>query len=304
MFENFPNEIILLIFSFLELTDLHRIFSSLNSRLEYLLYNSATPLYARLTSEISLPLDIYLNRISQLSIVDWKPNDILELFHHCNLPRLNYISIESSDNKYFGQPTNDLIHQILYLRNLSKVKIKLSPTIYILDNELPESRSIHHMDLSMITLDMLFNLLIHVPELHSLNVWLNSNGRKFDKNSYQDYHCLNLERLTIGLHNDIKFDEVQFLLQHMPVLHSINIFGSVWDPKFLDEQNWRSLLLGQNSLPLLNKININLYVRYTVNMQNVNSILSQFDDEVFYQTNFSIIHDQMFWFHLSCLWNT
>ncbi|CAF3627737.1 unnamed protein product [Rotaria socialis] len=304
MFEILPNEIILLIFSFLELTELHRIFSSLNFRFKSLLYNNDTPLYARLVSNITLPLDSFLHRISQLSLIDWTPNDILLLFQRSNLSRLNYLAVESSNNNYFGRPTNDLIHQILCLPSLSKCKVNISPTLYILDVLLPASQSIQHLDLSMITLDMLFSLLINVPKLRSLNVWLNSNGRIFDSKTYKEYYCLNLTKFTLGLHNDIKFDEVVFLLKHMPILHSFQMFGSVWDRGFLNEKQWKHMVLGENSFPLLNKIKINLDIRYTVSMQNVSSVLSQFNQHVFHQTNFSITSDKMFWFYLTCFWNS
>ncbi|CAF4656347.1 unnamed protein product, partial [Rotaria sp. Silwood2] len=154
------------------------------------------------------------------------------------------------------------------------------------------------------TLDMLFNLLKHVPNLCSLNVWLNSNGRIFDSRTYNGYHCLSLKKLTIGLHNDIKFEEVLFLLQHMPILHSLEISGSVWDRGYLSEQQWKNILLGENLFPLLNKIKINIYIRYTANVQNIKMILAQFNQDIFHRTNFVVTHDYMFWFYLTCFWNT
>ncbi|CAF0839608.1 unnamed protein product [Rotaria sordida] len=304
MFEYLPNETILEIFSFLELTELYRAFSSLNYRFECLLYNNYTPLYARLISNTTLPLEKFLFRISKFSLIDWTPNNVLLLITNSNLPRLTYLNIESSNNDYFGQPTNDLIHQILSLSNLFKCQIELSPTLYILNNQLPISHTIQHMNLSMITLDMLFNLLEHVPKLCSLNVWLNSNGRIFDSHTYREYYCSNLKKLTIGLHNDITLQEILFLLQHMPILKSFEMFGSVWDRGFLNEQQWKYIILGENSFPLLNKIKINICIRYTANTQNAKLILSQFNQDIFHRTNFIITHDYMFWFYLTCFWNS
>ncbi|CAF1121785.1 unnamed protein product [Rotaria sp. Silwood1] len=304
MLEELPNEIFFQIFSFIELTELYQAFSSLNYRFECLLYNNFTPLYARLVSNITLPLDRFLFRISKLLLINLSPNNVLLLIENSNLPRLHYLNIESTNNDYFGQPTNILIHKILSLSKLFKCRIKLSPTLYIVDNQLLESQTIKHMNLSMITLDMLFNLLKHVPKLCSLNVWLNSNGRIFDSRTYNQYNCLNLKKLTIGLHNDIKFEEISFLLEHMPILKSFEIVGSVWDRGFLNEQKWKNILLGENLFPLLNKIKINIYIRYTVNVQNVKTILSHFNQEIFHRTNFVITHDYMFWFYLTCFWNS
>jgi hypothetical protein len=305
MLEDLPNELILLIFSYIELTELHRSFSSLNSRFEHLLYNNFTPLYARLTSEFTLPLERFFFRINNLYLINWNPNDILLLINELNLPKLNCLTIESSDNIYFGQPTNDLIHRIISLSNLSKCQINLAPTIYICDFQLPFSNSIKNLNLSMITLDMLFSVLIHVPNLCLLNVWLNSNGRRFDSRTYdRHYCCLNLKKCSIGLHNDITFEEILFLLPRMPVLHSFEMFGSVWDRQFLNQNHWENILLGENLFPLLNKIKINISIRYTNNVPHIGSLASQFNKDIFHRTNFSVIYDRMFWFHVKCSWNT
>ncbi|CAF4103655.1 unnamed protein product [Adineta steineri] len=301
--EDLPNEIILQIFSLLELTELYRAFSSLNYRIECLLYDIHIPLSARLISKVTIPLNKFSFRIINLSLIDWLPNDILVLLQYSNLSRLNCLNIISRNNFYFGQPTNNLIHQILSLKNLQKFQIKLSPTLYILNQNLPLSLSIQHINLSMITLDMLFNLLIHIPKLRSLNVWLNSNGRVFDSKTYdQDYCCLNLKKLIIGLHNDITFQEVIFLLRRMPVLHSLDMSGSVWDQEFLNHIHWKKIISGDNLFPLLNKINLNISIRYTNHAPHINVISSQFNKEIFQRTNFSITFDQAFWFYLKCLW--
>ncbi|CAF1398336.1 unnamed protein product, partial [Adineta steineri] len=301
--EDLPNEIILQIFSLLELTELYRAFSSLNYRIECLLYDIHIPLSARLISKVTIPLNKFSFRIINLSLIDWLPNDILLLLQYSNLSRLNCLNIISTNNFYFGQPTNNLIHQILSLKNLQKLQIKLSPTLYILNQNLPLSLSIQHINLSMITLDMLFNLLIHIPKLRSLNVWLNSNGRVFDSKTYdQDYCCLNLKKLIIGLHNDITFQEVIFLLRRMPVLHSLDMSGSVWDQEFLNHIHWKKIISGDNLFPLLNKINLNISIRYTNHTPHINVISSQFNKEIFQRTNFSITFDQAFWFYLKCLW--
>ncbi|CAF1354362.1 unnamed protein product [Adineta steineri] len=301
--EDLPNEIILQIFSLLELTELYRAFSSLNYRIECLLYDIHIPLSARLISKVTIPLNKFSFRIINLSLIDWLPNDILVLLQYSNLSRLNCLNIISRNNFYFGQPTNNLIHQILSLKNLQKFQIKLSPTLYILNQNLPLSLSIQHINLSMITLDMLFNLLIHIPKLRSLNVWLNSNGRVFDSKTYdQDYCCLNLKKLIIGLHNDITFQEVIFLLRRMPVLHSLDMSGSVWDQEFLNHIHWKKIISGDNLFPLLNKINLNISIRFTNHTPHINVISSQFNKEIFQRTNFSITFDQAFWFYLKCLW--
>jgi len=304
MLEYLPNEIVLLIFSYLELTELHRAFSSLNSRFEHLLYNNFTPLYARLTSKLTLPLDKFYFRINNLYLINWNPNDVLLLLNQSILPQLNSLKIESSDNIYFGQPTNDLIHRIISLPNLYKCQIKLSPTLYIYDFQLPISKSIQHLGLSMITLDMLFSILIHVPKLRLLNVWINSNGRRFDSKTYDQYYCcLYLKKLCIGLHNDITFEEILFLLPRMPVLHSFEMYGSVWDRQYLNPNHWENILLGKNLFPLLNKIKIDISIRYSKNVPHMGSLSSQFKKEIFHRTNFSVTYDHMFWFHVRCLWN-
>lgn len=302
MFEYLPNEIILQIFSYIELTELYQSFSSLNSRFECLLYNDWTPLYARLTSKLTIPLEKFYFRIENLSLIDWLPNDVLLLLQQPNLSQLKYLKIESRNNLYFGQPTNDLIHQILFLTNLYKCQIKLSPTLYIVNQYLPFSSSIQHLSLSMITLDMLCNLLMHLSKLCSLNVWLNSNGRIFRSDDYPYCHCSNLKKLIIGLHNDIKFEEILFLLHCMPVLHSFEMSGSVWDHEFLNSNYWKNILLGENRFPLLHKIKINVDIRYTTHVPSMGLISSQLNKEIFRRTNFSITFDKMFWFHLRCLW--
>jgi hypothetical protein len=145
---------------------------------------------------------------------------------------------------------------------------------------------------------------MHIPNLRFLNVWLNSNGRRFDSHTYDQYYCCeNLKKLIIGLHSDIKFEEILFLLPRMPLLNSFQIFGSVWDRQFLNSNHWENILLGQNLFPLLNKIKINISVRYTNNSPHMASLSSQFNKEIFRQTNFSIIYDRMFWFYIKCLWN-
>jgi hypothetical protein len=305
MLENLPNELLLLIFSYIELTELHRSFSSLNSRFESLLYDNFTPLYARLTSKLIFPLERFSFRINNLYLINCNPNNVLLLLNELNFPRLKYLTIESSDNIYFGQPTNDLIHRIISLSNLYKCQINLSPTIYICDFRLPFSDSIKNLNLSMITLDMLFSVLIHVPNLRLLNVWLNSNGRRFVNTTYdQHYCCLELKKCSIGLHNDIKFEEILFLLSRMPVLHSFEMFGSVWDRQFLNQNHWENILLGENLFPLLNKIKINISIRYSNNVPHAASLSSQFNKDIFHRTNFSVTYDRMFWFHVKCSWNT
>jgi hypothetical protein len=304
--EDLPNEIILQIFPFLELTQLHRAFSSLNSRLECLLYDDYTLLYARLisSSSLTLPLFKFCFRIKNLSLINWLPNDVLCLTEPLTLPQLKCLNIESSNNLYFGQPSNDLIHRILSFPNLCKCQIKLSPTLYILNIQLPFSRTIEHLSLSMITLDMLFDLLIRVPKLRSLTVWLNSTGRVFDNKTYdQHYCCLNLQTFNIGLHNDIKFEEILFLLPRMPILHSLKIYGSVWDQEFLNQRHWENILSGENLFPLLNQIQVNLYIRCSANITNADFLYSQFNDEIFRRTHFSVTFDQMYWLYLKCLWH-
>jgi hypothetical protein len=304
MLEYLPNELILHIFSYLELTELHQSFSSLNSRFECLLFDNFTPLYARLTSNFSLPLEKYYFRITNLSLIDWFPNDILSLLNQTNFSQLNSLNIKSTNNLYFGQPTNDLIHRILSLTNLYKFQIKLAPTLYILNIELPFSPSIQYLNLSMITLDMLFNLLIHVPKLRSLNVWLNSNGRVFDSHTYdKHYCCLHLKKLIIGLHNDIKFEEVLFLLPRMPILHSFKIHGSVWDREFLNENHWENILLGANLFPLLNRVDVNISIR-SRNVPNAGMISPRFKKAIFRRTNFLMSFDDKLWYYLTCLWKS
>jgi hypothetical protein len=187
---------------------------------------------------------------------------------------------------------------------LCKCQIDLAPTLYMNDFKLSISTSIRELKLSMITLDMLFHLLIHVPELYSLNVWLNSNGRRFDSQTYDpNYCCLQLKKLFLGLHNDISFNEVLFLLRRMPILHSLNMHGSVWDRQFLNQNHWENILLGKNLFPLLNKIKINISIRYSNNAPHIGSLSSRFNKEIFRRTNFSVTYDHMFWFHVRCLWN-
>ena len=303
MFEDLPNELVLLVFSYLQLSELVQSFSSLNTRFEQLIFNNFTPLYVRLTPDFSLPIDKFCFRINNLCLINWNPYDVLSFFHQSDLPQLKCLKIQSSDNLYFGRPVNDLIHQIYSLSNLSKCQIKLAPTIFIQNFHLQISTSIRHLKLSMITLDMLFHLLIHVPNLHLLNVWLNSNGRRFDSTTYdQDYRCLKLKTFIIGLHSDIIFEEVSFLLRRMPELNSFQIFGSVWDRHFLSANIWENILLGQNLFPMLNKIRINLSVRYPRNRPNIHSVTTEFRRHIFRQTNFSVACDQLLWFHIHCLW--
>lgn len=304
MFEYLPNEIILQIFSYLELTDLHRSFSSLNNRFQDLLFNNFTPLYACLALKSNLPLENFLFRINNLYLINWNPFDVLLLLKNTDLIKLKSLRIQSTDNLYFGQPTNDLIHHIISLSSLSKCQINLAPTIYLSDFQLPFSQSIKHLNLSMITLDMLFSILIHVPKLRLLNVWLNSNGRKFDSKTYdQFYCCLNLKKFILGIHSDILFEEILFLLQRMPVLHSLEMNGSVWDRQFLSQIHWENILLGEKFFPLLNQIKINISVRYSNNVPHIETLSSRFNKEIFRQTNFSVTYDQMFWFYVKCLWN-
>ncbi|UJR24917.1 hypothetical protein I4U23_006281 [Adineta vaga] len=305
MFEYLPNEIILHIFSFLDLTDLYRAFSSLNSRLECLLYDQLTPLFARLTPKTDIPLEKFLFRLTNLSLIEWIPKDVISFLQYSKFPQLTSLDIISTNNLYFGQPINELIHKILHLPKLRRCQIDLSPTLYILQHHLSISSSIEHLKLSMITLDMLLNLLVHVPKLRSLNVWLNSNGRIFDRNTYnQSSCCLNLRKLILGLHNDIRFEEVLFLLPRMPILHTLKLSGSVWDQGFLNDNDWKHILFGENSFPLLNRISINISVRCTTDVPNLNILSTQFNKKHFHETNFFVTFDRKFWFYIKCLWNS
>jgi hypothetical protein len=304
MFESLPNEVILQIFSFLELTHLHRAFSSLTVRFEQLLHDQLAPLYACLTPDIVFSLEEFGSRIVHLSLIEWKPDALSPLLQQSVFPCLKCLSIKASNNLYFGQPTNNLIHQILSFPKLRKCKIKLSPTLFLRNEELPFSL-IEQLGLSMITLDMLFLLLIHVPQLRSLDVLLNSNGRIFDQHAYNfDYNCLHLTSLTLELHSDIKFDEVLFLLPHMPVLRSLKLKGNVWDDAFLNGNRWENILLGENSFPLLKKMNVDLSVRCTRSAPLPNTVHAQFNRKVFKRTKFTLASDRKLWFDLKCHWNS
>ena len=302
MFEKFPDEIILLIFSFIEFNELYRGFSSLNSRIEGLLNDNLTSLHVRLTANLSLPIEKFLSRINNLTLIEWTPNNVSFLLADANLVQLNCLNLESTSYLYLGQPTNRIVHRIFSLPNLHKCRLKLSSTIYILDSQIPISASICHLNLSMITLDMLLIVLRQVPELCSLRVWLNSNGRKFDERTYdKNCFCLKLKQLIIGLHNDIEFIEFSFLLLRMPELRSLELDGCVWDQEFLNGRRWKTILLGESSFALLNRIKITLNIRRTAHTGNVLVVLSRFHRKIFYDTHFSVTYDQMLWFELRCL---
>ncbi|CAF1118585.1 unnamed protein product [Adineta ricciae] len=304
MFENLPNEIILQIYSFLELNDMYRSFSLLNARFDSLLYDEFIPIYARITRQLSFPLERFLSRITYLSLVDFLPNDTLSILEQNAWTHLTVLKIASRSELYLGPLCHEMIHQILLLRKLRSCELELAPTIFIRDPHLPVSTSIKHLKLSMITIDMLFYLLKNVPELRSLSIWLNSNGRVFDVNTYdQNYRCENLRKLTLGLHNDIRFVEARFLLLRMPVLHSLKLVGSVWDDEFLNEHHWIVILSGEHSFPLLRKVNIDISVRWVQRLPNVDTILSRFQKRIFRRTNFTVTYDRKFWFYIKCLWN-
>ena len=90
----------------------------------------------------------------------------------------------------------------------------------------------------------------------------------------------------------------------MPVLKSLEMFGSMWDPEYLNNRRWKSILLGENLLPLLNRINVQLSVRSTHNTPSFGFIASRFNKSIFRQVNFSVIHSDMLWFDVRCSWNT
>lgn len=301
MFENIPNEILLEIFSYLELTELYRAFSSLNSRFEELIYNDFSLLSARLPAKLTLPFERFSFRINHLTLIDWHPTDLLSILGPEILPQLKCLTIRSSNPLCFGQPTNDILHRIVSFPTLSQCTIDLPTTLYINNFQLSISTAIRHLELSMITLDMLFFLLMHLPELCSLNVWLNTNGRRFESQTYNPYYrCLRLRTFIIGLHNDILFDEVLFLLRRMPVLRTLHINGSVWDQQFLAHNHWKNILLGNNLFPLLHRVKIDLAVRCSTNELEMRSLSSHFNRSIFRQAHFSTKCDQL-WFHIKCL---
>ena len=303
MLEIIPNEILLVIFSYLELTDLYRAFSSLNSRFEYLLYHDYSLLYARLPAQITLPLERFSFRINNITLINWHPNDLLSILHSKFLPQLNCLAIQCSNHLYFGQPTNDILHRIVSFPTLSRCTIDLPTTLYINNFQFSTSTCIRNLKLSMITLDMLFFLLIHLPELCSLNVWLNSNGRRFDSQTYDPHYCcLKLRKFSIGLHSDISFEEVLFLLRRMPTLHTWEMYGSVRNQDFLIHNHWENILLGENLFPLLRRINIDLAVRTSMRGSDRRSHCLQFNKPIFHQTHFSTSCDRL-WFYLKCSWN-
>lgn len=301
MFETLPNELILEIFSYLELTQLYQAFSSLNIRFEQLLYTEYTPLHARLPAKLNLPLEQFFSRINSITLINWDPKDLLSLLQPTILPQLNCLVIESSTHLYFGQPTNDILHRITSVPTLYRCAIDIPTTLYLNDFQLSTSTSIRHLKLNMITLDMLFFLLMHVPELCTLNVWLNSNGRRFDSQTYDPHYCcLKLRKMVLGLHNDISFDEVLFLLRRMPVLHTLEMSGSVWDQEFLNSRHWKHILLGEHLFPLLRRMKINLAVRRLSRTPEMRTLLLQFTRPIFRQTHFRITDDDQSWIYLKC----
>lgn len=305
MLESLPNEVILNIFSFLDLTDLHRAFSSLNIRFECLLHDRSESLTARLTPPLAFPIDEFASRILHLSMIDWSPDDLLALLQPSIFPQLLYLNVTSSSHLYFGSPTNNLIHRILSLPTIRSCEIQLSPTLYVIHGCLPSSASIVHLKLSMITLDMLFHLLMQTPNLRSIHVWLNSNGRVFDPNTYDPHYCcLHLTKLTLGLHNDIKFSEVLFLLPRMPVLRSLSLNGSVWDDNFLQADHWRGILTGQGLYPLLHRLNVDLSIRWAESRPPSNMQLARFTRSIFRQAAFSVVYDQSHWIYIRCRWKS
>lgn len=300
MFEAFPNELILEIFSYLELTELYRAFSSLNIRFEALLYTDNASLHARLPAKFNLPLEQFLHRINSITLINWHPKNVLPLLQSKTLPRLNSLTIESTTNLYFGPPTDDILHRIISFPELSRCTIDIPTTFYIHNYQLSTSTSIRYLKLQMITLDMLFFLLMHVPELSYFSVWLNSNGRRFDSQTYDPHYCcLKLKEMVLGLHNDISFEEVLFLLRRMPVLHTLRISGSVWDQEFLNYHHWKHLLLGEQLFPLLRQLRIKLAVRRISNTPIMDVLLPPFRKTVFRQAHFHVTDDQS-WIYLKC----
>ena len=300
MFETLPIELILEIFSYLELTQLYQAFSSLNIRFEQLLYTEYTPLHARLPAKLNLPLEQFLHRINSITLINWDPKDLLSILQPTCLPGLSCLTIESSTHLYFGQPTTDILHRIISFPTLYRCTIDIPTTLFLNDFRLSTSTSIRHLKLNMITLDMLFFLLIHVPELCTLDVWLNSNGRRFDSQTYdQHYCCLRLTKMIIGLHNDISFDEVLFLLRRMPVLHTLEMSGSMWDQGFLNPHHWKHILLGEHLFPLLRRIKINLAIRRSSQTPDMSTLSTQFTKPIFRRTHFRITDDPL-WLYLKC----
>ena len=133
MFENLPNEIILEIYSFLELSDMHQAFSSLNARFDSLLYNGFLRINVRATRQLSIPLERFIPRITSLSLVDFLPNDILSILEQHAWTHLTVLKIASRSELYFGSLCHEIIHQILLLRKLHSCELELAPTIFIHD---------------------------------------------------------------------------------------------------------------------------------------------------------------------------
>lgn len=297
MFEDLPNEIILVIYSYLELTKLHRAFSSLNSRFDGLLFGNFTPLYACISSKCDFPFERYAFRVKQLSLINWNARDLLSFLYEIHLPEIKNLQIQSLDNSYFGHPTNDLICRIYSFQRLYRLTLSISPTIYIGAFTIPACESIRHLNLSMITLDTLFCLLPCSPNLENLTIWLNSNGRILNTSIYSDYQCSKLKSFAINLHNDVCFNEVTFLLTRMPVLRAFRIYGIVWDRRFLSHQIWEDIIMGSQSFPLLDKLYVNLSIRHS------DVFGSHFRRHLFERIKFKVYLYQNIWMKMECSWD-
>ena len=298
--EELPNEILLQVFSLLELTQLHRAFSSLNFRLDCLLADRSLDFTARWdsTSSVASLTDFY-PRLRRLMLSDWQPEAVFSLLDPSTFPLLKDLCVRSSANGYFGLRSAELVQRILSFPAVHRLQLHLAPTLHLTCRDLPRCTALESLSLSMIALNHLLHLLRHLPRLRSLSLSLNANGRRTnEQDSLADDRFECLTSLTLLLHNDIHWSDLLLLLGAMPQLKRLTISGSMWDQEFLSAPRWQEILVGLPPLPSLDRLKADLQVRRINNGTNPLLICQDFHTDFFSRSRFRIRFDRKYWFNI------
>ena len=293
-FENLPNEILLTIFRHIELSNLFQSFSFLNSRISNLITDGESHFNAELQPN-HLEFSEFFCNIRYLTLNEWEPNAVFRILDQSKFSKLKSIKIRSRKHLYFGFAYHLLIRQILNLNTLESCQFDVPSTTFLDEVSLPVSRSIRRLKLNMITLDQLILLLQQLPNLHTLDIWLNCNGRRVQLPNISFHE---IRRLSLLLHSDILFVDIVKLLKTMPELYFLKIDGSVWDHSFYDASQWNHILLTSERTPKFSRIMISLSIRCFIGMIDLQEIRRNFELNLFNTFHFEISDSMDYWLFL------
>ena len=195
-FEQFPNELLLDIFDYIDIRDLFYGFWGLNKRLNYLIRSLRNLSLNLERYDLSL-ISLFSNHIHRLVLNTWQDMDLRQF------PYLHSLILHQITSNQLRQIRSDLMPYLTYLSTSSIPDFSLMPqlTQLIFSNEMP---SIRHVDLGEVQIPHL-RTWSQSPSLYSVSV-----------------HCKDPSLIVFILAScpNLYYLHVHFLLGTTPIFHN------------------------------------------------------------------------------------